>query len=115
MELTFMGIAQNKLSKGSTPIFSCMLCDSTPRSVSPSVGWAVGWLVSWSPFWAAAPKGPVTYAFTNAGFFLLLLRTPSLPQISNPSLEAQFPASRVKSQSQSSNPSFKAQIPASRL
>ena len=57
MELTFMGIAQNKLSKGSTPIFSCMLCDSTPRSVSPSVGWAVGWLVSWSPFLAAAPKG----------------------------------------------------------
>ena len=57
MEPTFMGIAQDKLSKGSTPIFSCMLCDSTPCSVSPSVGWAVGWLVSWSPFLAAASKG----------------------------------------------------------
>ena len=30
----------------------------------PSVGRLVGWSVGQSPFWAAAPKGPVTYAFT---------------------------------------------------
>ena len=47
------------------------------------------------PFWAAAPKGPMTYAFTQGKFLLLLLCT---PPGSNPSLEAQIPASKLKSQ-----------------
>ena len=82
------------------------------------------------PFWAAAPKGPMTYAFTQGKFFLLLQRTPPLasslraqilpdlcfhicrnfsfssfsfffvppPRGPIPSLEAQIPALRLKSQ-----------------
>ena len=44
------------------------------------------------PFWAAAPKGPLTYAFTQEKFLLLLLLqcTPP-PQGPNPSFEAQIP------------------------
>ena len=49
-----------------------------------------------SPFWAAAPKGPVTYAFTQ-GKFLLLLRPPRT-RYPNSSLEAQISALRPKSQ-----------------
>ena len=30
------------------------------------------------PFWAAAPKGPMTYAFTQEKFLLLLLLLPLL-------------------------------------
>ena len=37
------------------------------------------------------------------------------PEVSNPSLKAQIPASRLKSQPRGSNPSLEAQIPASRL
>ena len=55
-----------------------------------------------STFWAAAPKGPMTYAFTHMGNFLLLLllllRTP-LP-----------PASRPISQPGGPYPSLEAQI-----
>ena len=32
-------------------IFSCVLCDSTPRYVGPLVGWLVGQLVGRSPFY----------------------------------------------------------------
>ena len=35
----------------------------------------IGLISSSSPFWAAAPKGPMTYAFTQEKFLLLLLRT----------------------------------------
>ena len=61
-------------------------------------------------FWAAAPKGSITYAFTQGDFLLLLLRPPPPP---GPylSLEAHIPALRPKSQSQGSNPNLKAQIP----
>ena len=85
MELTFMGIAQNKLSKGSTPIFSCMLCDSTPRSVSPSVGWAVGWLVSWSPFLAAAPKGQCPVGHRGEPLIVYVCPSPP-PKLLNPQI-----------------------------
>ena len=46
---------------------------------------------------AAAPKGSMTYAFTHMGDFLLLLLL--RPSPSNPSLKAQIPVSRPKSQS----------------
>ena len=42
------------------------------------------------PFWAAAPKGPMNYAFTQDRFLLLLLRTSS-------PFEAHIPALRPKS------------------
>ena len=64
-----------------------------------SVGRLVGWSVGRSPFWAAAPKGSMTYAFTHMGDFLLLLLLLLRPPPSNPSLEAQIPVSRPKSQS----------------
>ena len=69
-----------------------------------------------STFWAVAPKGSMTYAFTHMGDFLLLLHLLLLlrPPPSNPSLEAQIPVSRPKSQSRGPNPSLKAQILASR-
>ena len=90
--------------------FSRVLRDSTPRYVGRSVGRLL-------PFWAAAPKGSMTYAFTHKENFLLLLLLllllRPLPP-SNPSLEAQIPVSRSKSQSQGPNPSLKAQILASR-
>ena len=58
-------------------LFSRVLRDSTPRYVGLSVGR--------SPFWAAAPKGPMTYAFTQEKFLLLLillhLRPPPLKLI----------------------------------
>ena len=66
-------------------------------------------------FWAAAPKGSMTYAFKIMGnflllpLFILLLCTPP----SNPSLEAQIPVLRPKSQSWDLNPSLEAQILAS--
>ena len=41
--------------------------------VHRSVGWSISCLV---PFWAAAPKGPMTYAFTQEKFLLLLLHPP---------------------------------------
>ena len=83
------------------------------------------------PFWAAAPKEPMTYAFTHMGNFLLLLlllllRTPPPPSLQahisawrpisqpggpNPSLEAQIPSSRPKSQPQGPDSSHEAQIP----
>ena len=91
-----------------------------------------------SPFWAAAPKGPMTYAFTNAEFFppspsmspppppasrpkfqpwtqISSLRPKFQPQRSNPSLEAQFPAWSLNSQLWGLTPSFEAQISASWL
>ena len=54
------------------------------------------------PFWAAAPKGPMTYAFTQEKILLLLLlRPPPLrpkfkPRGPNSSFEAQILASRPK-------------------
>ena len=63
-------------------------------------------------FWAAAPKGSMTYAFTQ-GNFLLLLRTPPSPKPPGPYLsrEAHIQASGPKSQSGGPNPNLKAQIP----
>ena len=65
-------------------------------------------------FWAAAPKGSMTYAFTHMGSFLLLLllctppppasRPISQPGGPYPSLEAQIPVLRSKSQPQDPNP-----------
>ena len=84
-------------------------------SIHPSIGL--------STFWAAAPKGPMTYAFTQGKFLLLLLLLrlypPPLETIfedrgPNPCLEAQIPASRPKSQPRGPNPSLEAQIPALR-
>ena len=54
-------------------VLSRVLRDSTPRYVDPSVGRLVGWSVGRSPFLAAAPKAPMTYAFTQEKFLLLLL------------------------------------------
>ena len=63
-----------------------------------------------SSFWAAAPKGPVTYAFTYAEI------SPSSPSLTTPPhIKAPIPASRFISQPLGPNPSFKAQIPASKL
>ena len=56
-------------------------------------------------FWAAAPKGPMTYAFSHRMISILS----SFSFFSVPPLEAQIPASRLKSQPQGSNPSIKAQ------
>ena len=65
---------------------------------------------------AAAPKGSMTYAFTHMGDFLLLLLLLLLhASPSNPSLEAQIPVSRPKSQLQGPNLSLKVQILAWRL
>ena len=81
--------------------------------------WGVG--IGWSPFWAAAPKGLMTYAFTQGKFLLLLLlllHTPPprfRPRDPTPSLKAQIPASRPKSQPQGPNPSLEAPIPTLRL
>ena len=62
-------------------------------------------------FWAAAPKGPMTHAFTYAEIYppspAPPLPPPS-PRGPNPSLEAQIPVSRLKSQPQGANPSLKA-------
>ena len=107
-----------------------------------SVGRLVGRSV---PFWAASPKGPMTYAFTHMGNFLLLLllllllilllRPPPLtskpppqppaqipalgliskPQGSIPSVMSPIPASNLQSQPPGSNLSLEAPIPASRL
>ena len=51
-------------------------------------------------FWAAAPKGPMTYAFTHMGDFLLLLflLLPPLPGFKTQILWASIPALRLKSQ-----------------
>ena len=62
---------------------------------------------------AAAPKGFMTYAFTHMGNFLLLLLL-HRPFAPSPSLEAQIPVPRPKSQSRGPNPIRKAQILASR-
>ena len=70
-------------------------------------------------FWAAAPKGPMTYAFTHKGNFSFFffsfsvcpLRLKLQPQGSNHSLEAQITASWLKSQAHGSNHSLEAQIP----
>ena len=99
---------------------------------------------SCSSFWAAALKGPMTYAFTHRGNFsfsfsethilakILVLRPKSqspgpnfrlkaqIPASSLNSqpqipLEGHIPASRVTSQPQSSNPSHEAQISAWKL
>ena len=75
-------------------------------------------LNSFSVFWAAAPKGPMTYAFTHMGDFLLLLlllHPPLWLQSPNSSPEAPIPASRLLFQPWGLNPSPKAQTPASRL
>ena len=80
-----------------------------------SIHLLVGQLV---PFWAAAPKGPMTYAFTQEKFLLLRPSTPfeahilalrlkSQPRGPNSSLKAQILALRLKSQPQGSNPILK--------
>ena len=78
------------------------------------------------PFWAAAPKGPITYAFTENSPssspytpHFLEARIPTFrpkfqPLGSKFSLEAQNPASRLISQPQGPNPSLQALIPALR-
>ena len=95
----------------------------------------IQWLSVSTLFWAAAPKGPMTYALTHMGDFLLLLllllllRPPLFsseaqilvaglifqPEGPNSSLKAQILASRLKSQPQSSNPNLEAHIPTLRL
>ena len=121
-----------RLSRTSSMISSRVLRDSTPRYLGPLVGWSVGRLVGQSvgrsPFWAAAPKGPMTYAFTQGKFLLHFQCTPprfkahipglrlkSHAQGSNTRLKAQIPGSRLKSQARGSNPRLEAQIPATRL
>ena len=60
--------------------------------------------LSYVLFWAAAPKGPMTYALTHMGDFLLLLLLlllllrPPPPQGPNPSPEAQILVWKLKSQ-----------------
>ena len=54
-------------------------------------------------FWAAAPKGPMTYAFTQGKFLLLRTSTP---------LEAHILVLRLKSKPWGPNSSLKAQIQA---
>ena len=49
------------------------------------------------PFWAAAPKGPMTYAFTQGKFLLLLLLLLLLLRTSTP-FEAHILALRLISQ-----------------
>ena len=72
---------------------------------------AGGWGV-FTTFWAAAPKGPMTYAFTQEKFLLLLLLLlllhPSTP------FEAHIPALRQKSQPWGPNSNLEGQILASR-
>ena len=95
------------ITEGSPPqlkdLFGCVLCDSTPHSDCLSIHWSVGWLVCWLvPLWAAALKGPMTYAFTYAEISPPPPSPPSpLPQPPGPylSLEAHIPALRPKSQS----------------
>ena len=57
-------------------------------------------------FWAAAPKGLMTYPFTQGSFLLLLLHYPHPPPPpgSYLSLEAQISILRPKSQPQDPNP-----------
>ena len=71
-------------------------------------------------FWAAAPKGPMTYASTQTGNFScflfifsvqpLLLRLKSQPHRSNSSLIALLLTPRLKYQPQGANVSLHAQI-----
>ena len=66
---------------------------------------------SWRGNRSVAQKGSMTYAFTHMGnFLLLLLLLLCLPPPSNPSLKAQIPVSRPKSQSRGPNPSLEVQI-----
>jgi len=59
-----------------------------------------------------ASKGSMTYAFTHMGHFLLL----PCPSVGPPpSLEAQIPVPKPKSQSHDPNPSLETQILAWRL
>ena len=63
-------------------------------------------------FWAAAPKGPMTYALT----YVEISPPPSSsPSLYPPPLEVQILALRLKLKPQGSNPSLKAQIPALKL
>ena len=81
-------------------------------------------------FWAAAPKGPMTYAFTHRGNFSssssfssvhplepqIQLRSPkSSLKAQIPALKTQNPASTLKFQPWRPKSSFKAQIPPSKL
>ena len=52
--------------------FSYLFLFASYATLHPAM--SVRRLVGWSvPFWAAAPKGPMTYAFTQEKFLLLLL------------------------------------------
>ena len=68
-------------------------------------------------FWAAAPKGPLTYAFTQGEISPSPPPSPVYPppRGPNPSFEAHIPALRLQSQPQGLNPSPEAQIAAWRL
>ena len=95
-------------------------------SLSSKHFFSVPCFLSITAFWAAAPKGPMTYAFTHTGDFLLLLlllhhpltpaskpkgsRLQSQPKGSNLSLKAPTPTSRLQSQPGSSNPDYIAPI-----
>ena len=72
---------------------------------------------SFFPFWAAGAKGPMTYAFIHRGNFCFFFSFSICPPClgSNPSLETQIPAFRLKNQPKGLNPSLKAQIPARRV
>ena len=72
------------------------------------------WATTQCHFWAADPKRPRAYAFTQRRFSHPSY-SKSQPQGSNPSPEALIPASRLQSQPRGSNTSLKALILASRL
>ena len=86
-----------------TWLFCCVLRDSTPRYVAPSVGrWLVGRSVDWliAPLLGSGPKGVDDLCFDTYGGL-----SPSSPSTSPP----QIPVSRPKFQSLGSNPSLEAQ------
>ena len=62
-------------------------------------------------FWAAAPKGSMTYAFTQGNFLPLLLLLLVLLRTPPPHLQAHISASKPISQPRGPNPSLEAEIP----
>ena len=123
-EFVPLGTATYKVSLTTLPLSAWFLPFVHPpssgqpslSSIQPSQTSIQPYHTSIQPFRAAAPKGSMTYAFTHMGnIFLLPLLLLLLRPTSNPSLEAQIPVSRPKSQSRDANPRIKAQILASKI
>ena len=97
--------------------FFLVACYKTPNPtmlVRRSVGWLVGWRSVGPLFgqWPRRGRWPMlSHIWGNFSFSFSFF---SVPPPSNPSLEAQIPASRPKSQSRGPNPKLEAQIQASR-